>query len=143
MSDEELKKTYGIKPAVPSHLLQILLIQLVVRTYRREHDREILSGDKLIFCLFDILKTIVDSGNGKDIWFEAKKEMENKTSCGFELRNIFQLKKIVHSLADRNRLKEMVNKLMSNNDVPLVNWPLVEGAIQIEIETRSAKGKEK
>ena len=143
MSDEELKKTYGIKPALPSHLLQILLIQLIVRTYHREHDLKILSGDNLIFCLFDILKTIVDSGNGKDVWFEAKKEMENKTSCGFELRNVFQLRKIVHSLADRNKLKGMVAKLLSKNDVPLVNWPIVEGAMQIEIETRSAKGKEK
>ena len=93
MGDIELKETYGVKPAFPSHLLQVLIIQLIVRTYGRETDQDILSGEALIFCLFDILMKIVDSGNGRDVWFEAEKEMENRTSCGFEMRNIFQLRK--------------------------------------------------
>ena len=141
MSNIELKEIYGLKSALPSHLLQIILIQLIVQTHRRELDQDILSGEALIHCLFDVLKKIVDSGSGRDVWFEAKKEMENRTSCGFEIRNVFQLRKIVHTLSNRKELKRLVNDLMKRDTVPLVNWPLVEGAIQIDLETKSVKGR--
>ena len=112
----------------------------MVQTHQRKLDQDILSGEALIYCLFDILKRIVDSGNGRDVWFEAKKEMENRTSCGFEIRNVFQLRKMVQNFANQKELKMLVDNLITRGTVPLVNWPLVEGAIQIELETRSAKG---
>ena len=132
-----------MKPALPSHLLQILLIQLVVRTHGHKEDQEILSGDALIFCLFDILNKIIDSGNGNHVMFDAKKEMENRTSCGFEIKNIFQLRTIVRKLANRKELKKLVDNLMNCDNIRLVNWPMIEGAIQVEFETKSAEGKKK
>ena len=50
---------------------------------------------------------------------------------------------MVHNLTNRKRLEKIIDKLISHGNIPLVNWPLVEGAILIEFEIKSAKGKSK
>ena len=130
LDEHEYTKMFGLKPAISHNLIQRLLLSLAVNIHKREEENS-LSGNLLVMCLFDILKKIIDSEKGEDVLLEVDNKMGEGLLHTFEISHISQIRKLVHRLANPESLRQLLEKLIYKENVPLVNWPPVDGAVKI------------
>ena len=137
-TDEIAFKTmYGLKSVISQDILYVFALQLVINSYKRVKEAN-LTGPTLVLCLFDMLKTIVNSGKGDEIVIEVKNEMAKRLAYKFHIRHVSQIKETVRKLADPCALKKLLAILTCTNHVPAVNWPVVEGGIKVHSLMKNA-----
>ena len=124
----ELKAIFGLRPSQLRQIIPILLLQLIIKTHKREEEK-LFSEHILVMCLFDMLKKVVESGEGRDVVFEIKNEMAKRHSARFEIKQISKIREIAYQLSDPYLLNQVLETLTCQQAIPLVNWPKLSTVI--------------
>ena len=130
---------YGLKPAIASHILQVILLQLLSSSVGRPELEE-LQGSRLLLCLFEILKRILASGLSNEfVFIELKKVMEARSVAGFSFANIKKLHERIEEFANPKKLLEFLKNF--EDEPPLLNYPIGELVLVVNAEIKSLDGK--